>query len=224
MRSYRSGPSKAFRCTAVSLVGATKKQFLLFSKSGIGTQSYAYESNRRDSYKVALLWMEACCRCTEERRIRDKSKEGSTPFTSHGALGYHTIPKHLEKLLSAQKVPLSAQGPANRAATAGCQLRYHIHTLARWFRLSCGSHRLVHPNDFVLEAFKQPRWGFLHRSIRGSFGVGKTRDFQYRSGSSIHLERLCRSSPFSGNATKYGWKGKSSRQRICRKILEISQI
>lgn len=222
MRSYRSGPSKAFCCTAVPLIRATKKQFLLFSKRGIGTQSYPYESNRRDSYKVAVLWLETCCRCTEERGIRDKSKEGSTPFASHGALGYHTIPKYLEKLFNAQKVPLSAQGLANRAATAGCQLRYHIHSLARWLCLSCGSHRLVQSNDFVLEAFKQPRWGLLHRSVRGSFGVGKTRDFQYRSGSTIHLERLCRSSPFSGSATKYGWQGKSSRQCICRKILEVS--
>lgn len=221
MSFHRTRSSQPLSCSAMSTLWIGKEQLLLYS-GGLKNQSDAPEPHRRNSYQMALLWLETDLCNVKQRRTQGELKTSQAPFANYGFASHCSLSKYIKKHPRTSKVSIFAQRSPYSKASPGFQLRYHLYSASKGVCLSCCCYRLVHSNDFVVETFKQSRWILLHRSFRRGLRVGNTRNFQHGSRSTVYLKELCFCSSLEGSSAQHGWKRESSRQRLRRAILEVS--
>ena len=166
MSLHRGRPPIPFDHPSVPSPERAEERAILSTRGRIDAQPGVDEPDRRATHRMSLLWLAPYYCGTEQEWVRDQPQARSATDVHSWIACDRSVSCNFQERFRASKVPLSAQGSRCCSAATSGQLRYHLHQVAKWVRLSCCSHRLVLQNDLSVEAFQLVGGGLLYRSIR----------------------------------------------------------
>jgi len=216
---------RSLNCRSMQVVGTLSFELLLRSSHAEYLRSYADAPSRRDLYKMAFLWLSENSRGAKEGRIRNQPQADSGNYAKTWTGWESTRSQYFKGSSRASQISLSSTRHQDSWSPGSMEHGYHIHQTENWLCLSCCRYGLVQSTSALVSGLKQFRNGLLLGSLRGSnYQLWSAGYFQYRSGSTVHLARICKCSTQQGHIVQYGWPRASARQYFCRTPMEIGKI
>jgi len=197
-------------------------KLLLRRRSCKKLRSSSNEAYRRDLHRASLLWLSKNYRGVAKGGVSSESETHSEGHAISRTCWTTARPAHIKAAPRAQGLSVPVKREKDYPAVRGLEHRYHLYSTAKRVCISCRSHGLVQSACVILSAVKQLGDRVLLRGSQRSFrNVWTPRDFQYRSGRTIHFQRIYRCGHRQWDAFQHGWKRASPRQYFCGAPLEV---
>ncbi len=129
-------------CPVPTHRNGTSKLLLRTSKAR-RFRAIADEANRRDLYRVAILWFEEVSHRAKERGLCGQPEKSTGAYEGNGASGHSSWAKYLLQESRAQSISIPTKRSEHYGAIEGMEHRHHFHPFAKRICVPCSYHGLV---------------------------------------------------------------------------------
>jgi hypothetical protein len=179
---------------------------------------------RRTVHAHAVLRCSQDDGCTPQARLCRQSETSPATTAADGTGGDLSETEFIEARARASHLSLPVAPHRHHAAQSGVVDRHHLHPVANGFHLSGRGHRLVQPICSELGNLDEPGLVILLLGARPCLTAWSSRNLQHRPGSTVHQQRLYRSTRSQEDFDQHGWPGTRAGQYFCRAAVANRQI